>query len=601
MIRVRTYSDGNVSRPILTVLLLLCASILNLRISGAVTIGYADFEEAGLFQLDPPLWLRDSVQLREQDGNLSLSRSGCCGGIGLLQSIDSDVSLRTQLRLTSGNFGLISRWGGGPNRDDGYFAWINSDGALDAVVRVNGVETAFDAVPVLTPAQMQEDLIFQMDLQQSNLSARIWPVSDNPPLEPQWSTVLPDDLLIVSGQSGVYVGNDLAASEAELRYLQLDSRPIAITYDDFEDRSAVGWQQVQNIPSSLGGGQYTFENGEYRMRSNSPIPTGTGGGNADASMFSIFSPTRRAQAEEGPDFRNGSFRVKVRSNEGGSDILYGLRNTTNTTAYAFFASTETGEFSIGSFRGSIPATEHVVSAAGETPFRVGEDWMLEGTTIDNRVTLKYWRVGEAEPETPQLVFLDPDPILPTVRTDGYIGGYVHSGHATPAMLDISFDDPYFRFIDRWNNGDFSIDYDLDAADIDRLNAEIRSGQNDPFFDLTGDGLVNDADRVHWVKQLKGTWFGDANLDGSFGTDDLVTVFQAGQYEDGIARNSTWATGDWNGDGEFDTSDLTYAFQDGGFGANANAAVAVPEPASFGMTILALAGYAWSQRRRAERR
>ena len=56
--------------------------------------------------------------------------------------------------------------------------------------------------------------------------------------------------------------------------------------------------------------------------------------------------------------------------------------------------------------------------------------------------------------------------------------------------------------------------------------------------------------------------GDANGDGLFDSSDLVTVFQAGEYEDGIPNNSTYEEGDWNGDGEFDSGDLVLAFQGG---------------------------------------
>ena len=56
--------------------------------------------------------------------------------------------------------------------------------------------------------------------------------------------------------------------------------------------------------------------------------------------------------------------------------------------------------------------------------------------------------------------------------------------------------------------------------------------------------------------------GDANLDGSFDSTDLVVVFQAGEYEDEVTGNSTWEEGDWNGDSEFDSGDLVRAFQAG---------------------------------------
>src|SRR5690606_3483810 len=44
--------------------------------------------------------------------------------------------------------------------------------------------------------------------------------------------------------------------------------------------------------------------------------------------------------------------------------------------------------------------------------------------------------------------------------------------------------------------------------------------------------------------------GDANGDLVFDTADLIQVFAAGQYEDGVAADSDWSTGDWNDDGEF---------------------------------------------------
>ncbi len=54
--------------------------------------------------------------------------------------------------------------------------------------------------------------------------------------------------------------------------------------------------------------------------------------------------------------------------------------------------------------------------------------------------------------------------------------------------------------------------------------------------------------------------GDVNGDGRFDSEDLIAVFQAGQYEDNLPDNSNWFTGDWNGDGDFDTLDLVFAMQ-----------------------------------------
>jgi hypothetical protein len=68
----------------------------------------------------------------------------------------------------------------------------------------------------------------------------------------------------------------------------------------------------------------------------------------------------------------------------------------------------------------------------------------------------------------------------------------------------------------------------------------------------------------------------------------VQVFAAGQFEDGLIANSTWASGDWNFDGEFSTDDLIVAVQGGGYeqGPRANVA-AVPEPSTWLLGLLTL--------------
>ncbi|MDG2383427.1 MAG: lamin tail domain-containing protein [Pirellulaceae bacterium] len=68
--------------------------------------------------------------------------------------------------------------------------------------------------------------------------------------------------------------------------------------------------------------------------------------------------------------------------------------------------------------------------------------------------------------------------------------------------------------------------------------------------------------------------GDANSDGSFDSNDLIAILQAGEFEDDIAGNSTFAEGDWNGDGDFTTSDLVLAFTIGGYVDQALAAVKI---------------------------
>jgi hypothetical protein len=140
-----------------------------------------------------------------------------------------------------------------------------------------------------------------------------------------------------------------------------------------------------------------------------------------------------------------------------------------------------------------------------------------------------------------------------------------------------------------NPCDFDGDGTLGLGDIDALRDEVKAGNNTLKFDITGDGFVNAADIKSFVEDASklNTWVGDINLDGEFNTGDLVGLFQAGEFEDAVAMNSTWATGDFNGDGDFGTGDLVAAFQGGGFEQGQRTAVAsVPEPNSMVLVLFA---------------
>ncbi len=90
--------------------------------------------------------------------------------------------------------------------------------------------------------------------------------------------------------------------------------------------------------------------------------------------------------------------------------------------------------------------------------------------------------------------------------------------------------------------------------------------------MTGDGAVDPSDLDFLINTLFGTSIGDADLDGVFNSRDLVVVLQAGEYEDGVAGNSTWSEGDWNCDGEFDSGDVVRAFIAGDYTAAASQAL-----------------------------
>ena len=147
-----------------------------------------------------------------------------------------------------------------------------------------------------------------------------------------------------------------------------------------------------------------------------------------------------------------------------------------------------------------------------------------------------------------------------------------------------------------SSGDIDGDGLLMANDIDILTMGILDGNEGLPFDINADGFVDDMDRTVWVIELKGTYFGDANLDGEFNSGDFVDLFKAGEYEDDIEDNSGWATGDWNGDRDFDSSDFVSAFTDGGYEQGPRPTAAVPEPSSLVLLMLGLIGIAIQRRR-----
>jgi hypothetical protein len=134
-------------------------------------------------------------------------------------------------------------------------------------------------------------------------------------------------------------------------------------------------------------------------------------------------------------------------------------------------------------------------------------------------------------------------------------------------------------------GDFNANGTLDVADVNLLMNRIAAGQFDEQFDVNADQVLDEDDLGIWVRTLKRTYFGDANLDGQFTTSDMVSVLTAGQYEDASPNNSNWATGDWNADGDFTSADLVVALSDGGYEQGPRPA-AVPEPAGRLLATLA---------------
>ncbi len=228
-------------------------------------------------------------------------------------------------------------------------------------------------------------------------------------------------------------------------------------------------------------------------------------------------------------------------------------------------------------------TDHEVSPGDHLAFEIIYDAVLSQTsfTFDNDI-------NDNVPATEYGPFQNSG--RATEHQDSRLS-FTRTRSASPSLKSNGLLD-YWSLTDLIIPGDYDDDHVLTVADVDLLMLQVREGPFGSSYDLNDDGTLDSSDVRVWVEDLKGTWLGDANLDGEFNSSDLVQIFENGQYEDGIALNSTWATGDWNADAEFDSGDLVFAFAGGGyeFGPRAEASV-IPEPSSFATLLAGVIGIA----------
>ena len=217
--------------------------------------------------------------------------------------------------------------------------------------------------------------------------------------------------------------------------------------------------------------------------------------------------------------------------------------------------------------------------------------MLEAGAVGDQLSIKAWKVGEAEPSEPQWTYEDHSS-LPRGRL-GVMTWHWAVQQTPPGIVDVTYDDICYT---PPLPGDFNADGVLDIRDINSLSDEVRRGNHRPRFNLNDDTWVDQTDLDIWVHDLKNTWFGDANLDGEFNSSDMTQIFDKGKYE--TEEDADWAEGDWNGDDIFDSGDVVTAFVDGGYekGPPTDAAT-VPEPASVLLLVTGLIAVAVCRRQR----
>ena len=164
------------------------------------------------------------------------------------------------------------------------------------------------------------------------------------------------------------------------------------------------------------------------------------------------------------------------------------------------------------------------------------------------------------------------------------------------LQDVDFYFAYVDFADPFGPRTLACDFDLDGvcngSDIDMLVAEISAGSNLPNFDLTGDGLVDIADRDAWLAEAGAAnlpsgnayLLGDANLDGTVDGQDFI-AWNGAKF----TNTAAWTGGDFNADGVVDGQDFI-AWNTNKF-TSADGVSAVPEPAPM-ISVLLVSLLAW---------
>ncbi len=208
------------------------------------------------------------------------------------------------------------------------------------------------------------------------------------------------------------------------------------------------------------------------------------------------------------------------------------------------------------------------------------EWNITPDVVGQTLTLEFDH-RETGTMLDAFLFIDTSSSIPPTNGLGPDGtGFDGTGD----LVDLIFGLP--------NLGSRTCDIDgdtvCDQADIDLINRAIYDGNQDPRFDLNGDGSVDTGDRDAFLRDV-GSLPGDADLDGMNVAADLNALGTNWQSE---GDSLSWRLGDFNGDRRVDAGDLNLLgiwWQKTGddFAQAAASTAAVPEPTSMSLLTAVL--------------
>ena len=192
-----------------------------------------------------------------------------------------------------------------------------------------------------------------------------------------------------------------------------------------------------------------------------------------------------------------------------------------------------------------------------------------------------------------------------MSADGLGNAYVLG--STEGNLDGTNAGSTDMFLAKFSAGTPACDFDVNnLCDIGDLNALLTLGPvaggisaaGQESFDLTGDGVIDNADVDQWLAAAAtengfgSPYFrGDANLDGSVDVSDF-NIWNSHR----LSLSLAWDSGDFNGDGAVDASDFN-VWNSHRLMSSAGAPAAVPEPASLWLSFISVPAWLAAHRRR----
>jgi protocatechuate 3,4-dioxygenase beta subunit len=209
-----------------------------------------------------------------------------------------------------------------------------------------------------------------------------------------------------------------------------------ILIDDFNDGDADGWTtRDRTVGRPWGPGTFDASSGAYHLEMASIAPVTPGRG---------YLASYWDQSSDSPMFSDGFLRAKVRVETLGSMGLLLLRISgnldTGANVYQFGPTTAFNGFVfVKIVRG---VNVQVRRVPGNFSLRLNEWWNIEAGAVGDQLSMKVWRDGDPEPESPQLMLRDSDVLGP-----GYFGvqANIDNGFQEATRASATFDDIYFRF------------------------------------------------------------------------------------------------------------------------------------------------------------